>query len=103
MERNHFSNSGRGSPKEHFCEIISKLGQWPRRRCGLKVFLLLACCLFSCSAEQNHFRYFSKGSPKEHFCEINLKSGHWPRRRFCLKFFLLLALSDFLFSRAEPF
>ena len=32
-ERNHFSNFGRGSPKEHFCEIILKSGHWPSRRC----------------------------------------------------------------------
>ena len=36
------SNFGRGSPKEHFCEIILKLGHWPRRTCCLKVFLFLA-------------------------------------------------------------
>ena len=34
MERNHFSNFGRGSPKEHFL----KSGHWPRRHC-FKVFL----------------------------------------------------------------
>ena len=27
---------------KHFCEIILKLGHWPRRRCCLKVFLILA-------------------------------------------------------------
>ena len=27
MERNNFSNFGKGSPKEHFCEIILKSGQ----------------------------------------------------------------------------
>ena len=37
-ERNHFSNFGKGSPKEHFCKIILKSGHWPRRRCHLKVF-----------------------------------------------------------------
>ena len=36
------SNFDRGSPKEHFCEIILKSGHWPRRRCHLKVFLFLA-------------------------------------------------------------
>ena len=30
------------SPKEHFCEIILKSFSWSRRRCHLKVFLLLA-------------------------------------------------------------
>ena len=42
VERNHFSNFGKWSPKEHFCEIILKLGHWPWRRCHLKVFLFLA-------------------------------------------------------------
>ena len=41
-EWNHFSNFGRGSPKEHFCKIILKAGLWPSRRCCLKVFLFLA-------------------------------------------------------------
>ena len=36
-----FHNFGRGSPKEHFCEIILKLGHWPRRRCRLKVFFFI--------------------------------------------------------------
>ena len=35
----HFSNFGSGSSKENFCEIILKSGNWPRRRCDLKVFL----------------------------------------------------------------
>ena len=30
-----------GHPKKH-CEIILKLGHWPRRSCDLKVFLFLA-------------------------------------------------------------
>ena len=39
MERNDFSNFGRGSPKEHFCEISLKSVHLSRRRCHLKVFL----------------------------------------------------------------
>ena len=42
VERNHFSNFGRGSPKGQFCEIILKSEHWSRRRCRLKVFLFLA-------------------------------------------------------------
>ena len=41
MERNHFSNFGSGSSKEHFCEIISKSAHWPWRRCcfmGFSIF-----------------------------------------------------------------
>ena len=36
------SNFGRGSSKEHSCEIISKSIHWFRRRNRLKVFLFLA-------------------------------------------------------------
>ena len=42
MERKDFSDFGRGSPKEHFCEIILKSVHWSRRRRHLKVFLFLA-------------------------------------------------------------
>ena len=42
MEQNDFSNFGRGSPKDHFCEIILKSVHWSRRRCRLKV-----CSIFS--------------------------------------------------------
>ena len=37
-----------GHPR-HFCEIILKSGHWPRRRCCLKVFLVLVLVTF-CSA-----------------------------------------------------
>ena len=48
-----FSNFGKGSPKEHFCEIIFKLVYWSRSKCHLKFFLFLAlvAILFS-KAEQ---------------------------------------------------
>ena len=35
-----FSNFGRGSPKEHICEIILKSGHWLMRRCSLKKLLM---------------------------------------------------------------
>ena len=38
MERNDFSNSGRQSPKEHSCEIISKSVHPFSRRSHLKLF-----------------------------------------------------------------
>ena len=38
MEQNHFSNFGKGSSKEHSCEIILKSAHWPRRKCGLNGF-----------------------------------------------------------------
>ena len=50
MERNHFNNFGRGSPKEHFCGIILKSGHWPKRRCHLKLFFF-----FSIFSSGDHF------------------------------------------------
>ena len=38
-EANHLCNFGRGCYEEQFCEFISNLGQWFRRRCRLKDFL----------------------------------------------------------------
>ena len=40
--QNDFSNFGRGSPKEHSCEIILKSVHWSRRRCHLNVFLFFS-------------------------------------------------------------
>ena len=42
MELNGLRNLGRGSPKEPYCKIISKLMYWLKRRSRLKVFLFLA-------------------------------------------------------------
>ena len=36
--RNDFSNFGRRSPKEHFCEISLKSVLWSGKRCHLKGF-----------------------------------------------------------------
>ena len=41
-EQNHFSNFGKGSSKEHSCEIILKSAHWPRRKCGLNVFSIFS-------------------------------------------------------------
>ena len=41
-EQNHFSNFGRGSIKEHFCEIILKSTHWPWRRGLLKSFSIFS-------------------------------------------------------------
>ena len=49
MERNSLSNFGRGLPKEHSCEIISK-SVYPFSRSRLKLFFLfiaLAAILFN--------------------------------------------------------
>ena len=42
MEWNHFSNFGRGSSKEHSCEIILELAHGPLRRCRLKGFSIFS-------------------------------------------------------------
>ena len=39
-ERNHLCNFGRGHYEKRFCELISYLGQWFRRRCLLKIILM---------------------------------------------------------------
>ena len=51
-EHNHLCHFGRGYYEEQFSENILNLGQWFRRRCGLKDFLsgALAALLF-CRAE----------------------------------------------------
>ena len=42
VEQNHFSNFGRESFKEHFYEIILKLGCWPMSRIAKKVFSIFS-------------------------------------------------------------
>ena len=34
---------GRGQYEEHFCEIISNLDQWQRRRCPLQIIFIFSC------------------------------------------------------------
>ena len=60
VQQNHLSNDGRGSPKEHFCEIIMILGHWPARRCCLKVFLFLALVVILFSGAKG-FINFGRG------------------------------------------
>ena len=84
---NHFSNFGKGSPKEHFCEIILKLGHWPRRRCCLNVFSIFSSISHFVQWSGTILAILIEGHPKKHFCEIILKSGHWLRRGCHLKVF----------------
>ena len=95
MEQNHFSTFGRGSPKEHGCEIILKWVHLSTKRYHLKLWRPF------CSVEQNDFSNFGRGSPKKYFYEIILRLVHWSRRRCHLKVFLFLALAAILFSGAE--
>ena len=62
MEWNDFSNFGRGSPKEQFCDIVLKMVHWPRKRYRLHVFLFLSFVAI--------FSNFDRGSPKEHFVKL---------------------------------
>ena len=41
-EQNHLCNFGRGHYEKQFCEIILNLDQWFRRKCLLKIFLILS-------------------------------------------------------------
>ena len=100
MEQNHFSNFGKGSSKEHSCEIILKSAHWPRRKCGLNGFSIFHFDGQFCSAERNHFSNFSRESSKEHFCEIILKSAHWPGRRYRLKGFSILSFDSHFVQRS---
>ena len=56
-ERNHLYNFGRGHHEEQFCEFISNLGQWFKRRCRLNDVLsgALAALLFSGAEPVMHF------------------------------------------------
>ena len=56
---------------EQFCEIILESGNWPGRRCRLKVFqfLALAAILFTGAEPLDNF---GRASPKEHSSKIIL-------------------------------
>ena len=55
-----FSNFGRETLNEYFCEIILKSVHWSWRRCHLKMFLFLALVAI----------LFSGADRFSHFCEI---------------------------------
>ena len=80
MERNHFSNFGRGSSKEHSCELILKSAHWPWRRGRFTGFSILSSGGHFVQQSGN-VSNFGMRSSKEHSCEIILKSADWPRRR----------------------
>ena len=86
------NNLGRGSPKEHFCQVILKSVQWFLTRRFLKFSILI----YRENKPHPWRPYFltnqkglnnlGRGSPKEHFCEIILKWVQWFRTRRFLKF-----------------
>ena len=105
------SKFGRGSFKEHFYEIILKLGHWLRVDV-VKVssifssgghFVQLSGTILAYLVEGRNFSIFSRVSPTKHFCEIILNLVHWSMSRYHLKAFLFLALAAILFIGAEQF
>ena len=68
-ERNHLCNFSKGHYEEQFCEFISNLGQWFRRRCRLK-YNLSGALAASCSEEQKHLCNFERGHHGEQLCEV---------------------------------
>ena len=54
--------------EDHFCAIILNLGQGLRRRCCLKIFLILALVTIS-STEQNRLCNFGRG----HYGNMHVK------------------------------
>ena len=79
------SKFDRGSPQEHFCEIILKSVKpfWRRGRLMFffsSIFLALVAILVRL---RNYLNIFGTGSPKEHSCDIISKSvkRFWRRNR----------------------
>ena len=85
----NFANSfWKGSPKEHFCEIISKSDQRFQRRRFLKNCLKNSISLPwqpEFLMESNSVNKFWWGPPKEHSCQVWYKLIRWFWRRRCLK------------------
>ena len=89
---NGLNNLGRGLPKEHFCKIIWKSGQWFRTRRFLHFLYRYIgkispahwqpCFLMNLNGSNN----LGRRSPKEHFCKIMWKSVQWFLTRRFLKF-----------------
>ena len=101
-EQNHLSNFGRGSSKEHFCEIILKSTHWPWRRGRLKGFSIFSSDSHSVQQSGTILAILVKGHPRIICVKLYLKSAHWPRRRCCLKFFFLFFTpTAILFSPAD--
>ena len=91
----NFANSfWKGSPKEHFCDIISKSDQRFQRRRFLKICLnnsILLPWQPEFLMESNYVNSFWRGPPKEYSCQVLFK---WALRfvRRCLK--KLLTMHD---------
>ena len=90
---NGLNNLGRGSPKEHSCQIILQLFHWflTRRFFKFSIWYIgkinpapwQPCFLMNPNGSNN----LGRGSPKEHFCKIIWKSVQWfLTRRFFWSF-----------------
>ena len=84
MNHDRLNNLGRGSPKEHFCQVILKSVQWFLTKRFLKFFLWLLWQPESCMNFKS-LNSFESVPPKDHSCEIWLKLVQWFRRICCLK------------------
>ena len=78
-EWNDFSNFGRRSPKEHFCEIILKSVHWSRRQCHLKVFSIFGSGSQTFQWSGTILAILVEGHPSNISV---LKSVHWSVERF---------------------
>ena len=88
------NNLGRGSPKEHSCQVILKSVQWFLTRRILKFSIQIyrenkprpwrPCFL----TIHNYLNNLGRGSPSNHFCKVILKSIHWFLKRRFFKFVL---------------
>ena len=75
----------RGPPKDHPCQVWSKLAQWFQRRRFLKNF----SAEFSISSRGGHLGWragssdttFKRGPPKDHPCQVWSKLAQWFQRR----------------------
>ena len=87
-DQNFANNFWKGSPKEHSCEIISKLDQRFQRRRFLNKCLKNSILLPwqpEFLMESNSVNNFWRGTPKEHSCLVWSKLAQQFGRRRCLK------------------
>ena len=110
VERIDFSNFGKGSHKEHFCEIIiMKSVHWSRRRCHLKVFLFFFSISGSNFGKESHkqrFKQLWQRVTQETFLWNYYEIGPLVKEGMSFKWFFFvffLAPAAILFSRAKRF
>ena len=88
MDQNFTTSFWKGSPKEHFHEIISKSDQRFQRRRFLKNCLKNSILLPwqpEFLMDSNFVNNFWRGPPKEHSCQVWSKLAQRFGRRRCLK------------------